>query len=461
MVEFTLDELITATGGVLIQRGSRQTFTGVSTDSRQINPGEIFIALKGERFNGHDFLAIAAQLGAAALIVMDDGPTFEGITIIKVMDTLKALGDIARFHRRRFQAPLIAITGSNGKTTTKDFVASIIGKELSLVKTEANYNNEIGLPLTLLKISTQTQATVVEMGMRGLGQIQNLAGIAEPTIGLVTNVGLTHLELLKTQENIAKAKSELVEALPQSGLAILNGDDALVRKMENSTRARKVFYGIDGPNLDYQAEIIEMTDSGSRFKAIFKNGSIAINLPVPGRHNIMNAIAAVAAAKELGISEQSIQKGLAEPELSGKRLNIIEKNGYRVIDDTYNASPTSVKAAIDVLHSSQSGERKIAILADMLELGPTAAQIHYEIGTYAARKGIDHLFAFGDLAKKYAEGMNELAKGHGEYFLEKQALIERLKAYIKPGDFILVKGSRGMKMEEIVNALSTEEVHIS
>jgi UDP-N-acetylmuramoyl-tripeptide--D-alanyl-D-alanine ligase len=461
MVEFTLDELMAATGGVLIHRGSCQTFTGVSTDSRQINPGEIFVALKGERFNGHDFLTTVTQLGAAALIVMDDGPIFEGITIIKVTDTLKALGNIARFHRRRFAVPLIAITGSNGKTTTKDLVASILGKELSLVKTEANYNNEIGLPLTLLKLNSQTEATVVEMGMRGLGQIRNLARIAEPTIGLVTNVGLTHLELLQTQDNIAKAKSELVESLPYDGLAILNGDDAWVREMGNCTQARKVYYGIEGPNLDYQAEIVEMTDSGSRFKANLNDGSIAITLPVPGRHNVMNAIAAIAAAKELGVTEQSIQNGLADPELSGKRLNIIEKNGYRVIDDTYNASPTSVKAAIDVLQSGQSGERKIAVLADMLELGPTADEIHYEIGMYAARKKIDHLFAFGDLAKKYAEGMNKLAEGRGEYFSDKQALIKKLKAYIKPGDFILVKGSRGMKMEEIVYALSTEEVHIS
>ncbi|HBF38296.1 MAG TPA: UDP-N-acetylmuramoyl-tripeptide--D-alanyl-D-alanine ligase [Firmicutes bacterium] len=460
MIDFTLDELKAATGGILIQQSSVRSFAGVSTDSRHVNPGEIFIALKGEHFNGHDFLATAVQMGAAALIVMDDGPAFDGITIIKVLDTLKALGDIARFHRRRFQTPLIAITGSNGKTTTKDLVASILGQELPLVKTEANFNNEIGLPLTLLKIRSQTKAIVVEMGMRGLGQIRNLAGIAEPTIGLVTNVGLTHLELLKTQQNIAKAKSELIEALPNDGLAFLNGDDLLVREMQYRTKARKVFYGMEGPDLDYQAEVIEMTDSGSRFKAIFKNGSLVITLPIPGRHNIMNALAAIAVAKELGISEQNIQKGLAEPVLSGKRLNIIEKNGYRIIDDTYNASPTSVKAAIDVLDSSQSRERKIAVLADMLELGPTSAEIHYDIGAYAAEKGIDHLFACGVLGEQFSKGMNDRTKGRGEYFSDKQALIDRLKAYIKPGDFILVKGSRGMKMEEIVSALSTEEVQI-
>jgi UDP-N-acetylmuramoyl-tripeptide--D-alanyl-D-alanine ligase len=461
VVKFRLDEVLSAAGGVLVHGDPHQVVTGVCTDSRQVKPGDLFIALKGERFNGHEFLTTAAHMGAVALVVMDDSPMITGIAMIKVADTLKALGDIAHFHRRRFPVPVIAITGSNGKTTTKDLLASVLGQELTLVKTEGNFNNEIGLPLTLLKMDSQTEAVVVEMGMRGLGQIQNLAGFAEPMIGLVTNVGFTHLELLKTQENIAKAKTELIESLPVNGLAILNGDDPLVREMNRSTQARRVFYGIDAPDLDYQAGMIEMNESGSRFRVDFKNGSLELTLPIPGRHNILNAVAAVAVAKELGISNQSIQNGLAEPLLSGKRLHIFEKNGYRLIDDTYNASPASVKAALDVLKSMDSGTRKIAVLADMLEMGPTSIEMHHSIGTYAAEAGVDRLFAYGELAKEYAKGMNDIVKGNGEYFSDKQALIDRLKTYIKPGDFILVKGSRGMKMEEIIYALSTEEVHIS
>jgi UDP-N-acetylmuramoyl-tripeptide--D-alanyl-D-alanine ligase len=461
MADFTLAEIVAAIGGELLQGDTQQTITGVCTDSRQVKPGEIFIALKGERFNGHEFLTTAANLGAAALIIMDDTPAMDGVSIVKVPDTLEALGDIARFHRRRFTMPVIGITGSNGKTTTKDLIASVLQQELLVVKTEANFNNEIGLPLTLLKVNVQTQAVVVEMGMRGLGQIRRLAGIAEPTFGLITNVGLTHLELLGSQQNIAKAKAELLESLPVNGLAILNSDDPLVREMQHSTKAKVVFYGIDNYNADYQATVIEMNDCSSRFRVDFENGSLELTLPIPGRHNILNAVAAVAVAKELGVSNPAIQSGLAEPLLTGKRLHFIEQNGYRLIDDTYNASPTSVKAALDVLTTTESRHRKIAVLADMLELGPTAAAIHREIGAYAAEVGVDLLFAYGELAKEYAHGMNDIVNGRGEYFSNKQALINRLKAYIKPGDFILVKGSRGMKMEEIVNALSTEEVHIS
>jgi UDP-N-acetylmuramoyl-tripeptide--D-alanyl-D-alanine ligase len=459
MAEYTLAEVIAASGGLLLQNGTQPVFSGISTDSRLVQPGEVFIALKGENFNGHDFLLKAASLGAAALMIMDELPLPTGPFVIKVSDTLKALGDLARFHRHRFGVPVIGITGSNGKTTTKDLLASILQQEFSLVKTEANFNNEIGLPLTLFKMNRQTQAVVVEMGMRGLGQISNLAGIAEPDFGIVTNVGLTHLELLGSQHNIARAKAELVQSLPKNGLAVLNGDDPLVREMASATNARVVLYGIEGSDLHYRAGEIEMNESGSQFTTFFQNTCLKLTLPIPGRHNILNALGAIAVAKELGVLSQAIQRGLAEPVLTGKRLNFIEKNGYHLIDDTYNASPTSVKAAIDVLVAAGgAGQRKIAVLADMLELGPTTLALHHELGVYAAKSGVDSLFAFGDLAKEYANGMNETTHG-AEYFSNKQALIDRLKAYIKPGDFILIKGSRGMKMEEIVNALATEEVH--
>ncbi|HBE77621.1 MAG TPA: UDP-N-acetylmuramoyl-tripeptide--D-alanyl-D-alanine ligase, partial [Firmicutes bacterium] len=298
MAEYTLAELIAVTGGVLLQNGTQPVFTGVSTDSRQVQPGELFIALKGEHFNGHDFLRKAASRGATALIIMDELPIPAGPFVIKVSDTLKALGDLARFHRRRFGVPVIGITGSNGKTTTKDLLASILQQEFSLVKTEANFNNEIGLPLTLFKMNRQTQAVVVEMGMRGLGQISNLAGIAEPNFGIVTNVGLTHLELLGSQHNIARAKAELVQSLPENGLAILNGDDPLVREMASVTNARVVLYGIEGSDLHYRAGEIEMNESGSQFTVFFQNTCLKLALPIPGRHNILNALGAIAVAKE-------------------------------------------------------------------------------------------------------------------------------------------------------------------
>ncbi len=458
MEKLILDEIIKAVSGRLIQGNPGLEITGVTTDSRKVNPGELFIALKGERFDGHNFLKAYADAGGTAAVVMDDSPEISGITLVKVENTLTALGDIARYYRRHFSVPVIGITGSNGKTTTKDLLASILRQELSIISTEANYNNEIGLPLTLFKINKEIQIVVVEMGMRGLGQIRQLAGIAEPTHGIITNVGLTHLELLKTQHNIAKAKAELVESLPKAGLAVLNGDDPLVREMRQSTNAKVVLYGIDGVDLDYRAEEVRTKETGSGFTVYFKGGNIPVEIPIPGKHNILNALAAIATAKELGLSDQAVQNGLMKPQLTEKRLDIISINGYRIIDDTYNASPTSVKAALDVLSTVTDGnQRKVAVLADMLELGPSAADIHREIGIYAGKSGVNYLFAFGESAREYIAGINETAKEKGEYFSDKQALINRLKQYIKPGDFILVKGSRGMKMEEVVSALSGEE----
>jgi UDP-N-acetylmuramoyl-tripeptide--D-alanyl-D-alanine ligase len=456
MLDFTLKQLATAVRGRLVQGDPGMRITGLSTDSRKIRPGELFIALKGERFDGHRFLETVVGSGAAAVLVMEDVTLRENTGVIKVADTLKALGAIARAHRERFAVPVVGITGSNGKTTTKDLVAAVLEERLQVVKTEKNFNNEIGMPLTLLKLNAATEAAVVEMGMRGLGQIRELAEIAAPTMAVVTNVGLTHLELLHSQENIARAKAELVEALGDDGVAILNGDDPYVRSMQARTSAKTVFYGIDSAILDYQAVNIATTEAGTRFTVKSGRDLIEMELPLPGRHNIMNALAAIAVGRELGLGNEAIRNGLSAPQMTGKRLNIIAKNDYRVIDDTYNASPTSVRAALDVLNELGKGRRKIAVLADMLELGPEAAAIHGEIGRYAAVTGIDRLFAFGELAGEYLSGFAS-ASPAGEFFESKTALIERLKSELRPGDLILIKGSRGMKMEEVVAAITKEE----
>jgi UDP-N-acetylmuramoyl-tripeptide--D-alanyl-D-alanine ligase len=460
MAEFTLSQIVTAVNGVLLQGDPAQALRGVTTDSRQLRPGELFLALKGERFDGHNFLASAIEAGAGAVMVTEDVTINKKIAVIKVADTQEAFGRIARFHRDRFSIPVVGITGSNGKTTTKDLVTAVLSGRFSVVSTVGNFNNEIGLPLTLLRLSEQTQVAVVEMGMRGLGQIKELAGIAKPNIALITNVGLTHLELLGTQGNIAKAKQELVEALPDDGLAILNGDDPLVRRMQTVTNAKTLFFGIEGPELDCRAGEIEFQENGSSFTVHFKGETFDLAIPLPGRHNILNTLAAVTLGKELGISNEVIRQSLAAPSLTGKRLNMITKNGYRIIDDTYNASPTSVKASLDVLSETGNPRRRIAVLADMLELGPDSVAIHHQIGEYAGTVGIDHLFAFGVFAREYVSGINGISEGKGEYFSTKLALIAELKQFIQPGDTVLVKGSRGMKMEEIVEALCGEGVSV-
>lgn len=460
MLDLSLEEILNATEGRLIYNGSTlQRIKAVSINSRQITPGALFVAIKGPHFDGHDFVQQAVGSGAVAIIVDQDIPISQAVAVIRVRDTVKAFGDIASYYRNKWSMPLIGITGSNGKTSTKDLIAAILKLRWSIVKTEGNFNNEIGLPLTLFKIAASTQAAVVEMGMRGLGQIRRLAELAQPSIGVVTNVGLSHLELLGTQENIAKAKAELVQSLPEKGLAVLNGDDRWVREMALLSVARTVFYGIDGSNLHYRATDIEMDDYGCKFRVVTAEEEFECRLAIPGRHNILNALAAIAVAKELGIDTYAIRLGLTQPDLTAQRMKIISGNGYWVIDDTYNASPASIKSALDFLANSHLGQRKLAVLGDMLELGPQSPKIHREIGEYAAKQNIFHLMAYGEFARDYMIGFNNVIGRSGQYFVKKSLLIEELKKIVRTDDVILVKGSRSMKMEEVVDALHRKEPH--
>lgn len=457
MACFKLEEIIAVVGGRLSGGDPQLTVSGICTDSRQVKRGDLFLALKGERFDGHQFLNEAVKAGAAALLVMEDTGFDYGAPVIRTGDTLKALGAIARWHREKFMIPVIGITGSNGKTTTKDLTASVLAAKFRVVKTEANYNNEIGLPLTLLRIDPQTEAVVVEMGMRGLGQIQELASIAEPEIGVLTNIGQAHLELLGSEANIAKAKYELIEALPENGIAVINGDDPWMRRMPTPSRVTVFRYGLDHPGLDYRASIIKTLESGTLIKVTGGGEEFEVRTPLPGRFNVYNTLAAIVCGRALGLSIPEIKAGLAHPTVTGRRLKIFTRNGLRIIDDTYNASPASVKAALDVLSQMETKGRKIAVLADMLELGAAASQAHYEVGAYAGKGRIDYLLAYGDLAANYAAGFNSITAGKAEYFSNKPDLIRKLKNMAQPGDAILVKGSRGMKMEEVVAVLAEEE----
>jgi len=456
MVRFKLSKIAAVTAGEP-QGGSDIMITGITIDSRLVDSGDLFIAIRGEHFDGHNFISQALAGGAAAVLVDDRLKIPSGIPAVLVRNTLEALGEIAKAHRSRYHVPVIGITGSNGKTSTKDLVASVFEQARTVVKTEGNFNNEVGLPLTLLRISETTEIAVVEMGMRGLGQIRRLAEICRPNIGIVTNVGLTHLEILGDQANIARAKAELIEFLPPDGLAILNGDDPLVRQMQNQTNARSILYGIESKGLNYRAGEIKILNNGSQFKVYTDKEIMDIFLAVPGKHNIYNALAAIALARETGIGTGMIKKALAKSQITGKRLKIIKAGNYRVIDDTYNASPASVQAALDVLGEMSCGHRKIVVLADMLELGPDAARLHREIGEYAHGKGVESLLAFGDLAREYVAGFKSIDSGAAEYFSDKAELIFRLKGLLEPGDLVLVKGSRSMKMEEVVAALAMEE----
>ncbi|WP_028307454.1 UDP-N-acetylmuramoyl-tripeptide--D-alanyl-D-alanine ligase [Desulfitibacter alkalitolerans] len=430
----------------------------VSTDTRTISEGDLFIPLIGERFNGHDFLASAQERGACAVFAQKSywqefKPNLT-MPVILVDDTLKALQDLAHYHRSKYNIPVIAITGSNGKTSTKDIIAAVLHQKLNIVKSQGSFNNEIGLPLTLLEINSATQAVVVEMGMRGLGQINELAGIARPTIGVVTNVAPVHIELLKTIDNIASAKGELVRNIGKSGKVFLNGEDPWCIKMKDWTEAEVNFYGFNN-SCRYQAQAIEMNFYKSKFKLIINGQTKDMELQLPGKHNILNSLAAVGVAYELGFDLESISQGLKTAVISEKRLEKITlDNGVILVNDTYNANPISMKASIDIL-SAAKGARRVAVLGDMYELGEYEKEGHLAVGKHVCHNGVDLLITIGKLGKFIAQGALDsgMTEDRIYSFADNHEAAEFLKKSIAQGDTVLFKGSRAAKIEEIVKQL--------
>jgi UDP-N-acetylmuramoyl-tripeptide--D-alanyl-D-alanine ligase len=449
MAEFTVSQVLEATGGTLAGAAHRSAFSGVSTDTRTIKRGNLFVAIKGENFDGHDFLLRAVENGAAGVVISSrEAYVPEKTTAVLVADTVAALQDLAHYHRCRFTLPVIGITGSNGKTTTKDMTAAVLSGRLRVLKTQANYNNEIGLPQTLLGLTADHQAAVVEMGMRARGEIARLAAVAAPTIAVITNVGETHIEILGSVENIAAAKSELIEAIPADGLVILNADIPLVKAMQANTAARAVFYGL-GPAAAVIAENIATGDRDTTFDCLHPGGAFAVTIPAVGKHNIYNALAAIAVGLELGLTPDEIRAGIATFQASAMRLAIEKIGPYTIINDAYNASPLSMQAAIDTLGMVARG-RKVAVLGDMLELGDLAAAAHAKVGEQLADSGVQVVVTVGEQARHIAAaalaGGVKVAvpcAGHDE-------AAEALRKLLRPGDTVLVKGSRGMKMEKML-----------
>lgn len=452
MAVFDVMEIVKATGGRLLAGVSDLCCNGISTDTRTLRPGEAFLALKGERFDGHEHFQEAVDQGAGLLIGMQDEGYPDGLTVIRVEDTLLALGDLARFHRQRFDIPVIGITGSNGKTSTKEMTAAVLGHVWPIVKTEKNFNNEIGLPLTLLRLETGDKACVVEMGMRGSGQIEALCRIAQPTMGIVTNVGVTHMELLGSQEAIAEAKAELPRAISGDGTLILNDDDPRVAAMSRLSKGKAYRY-----SLQHSADLFLI---GHRPEGIGQHlevdgawGRFSFRLPALGRHNASNALAAALAGLILGISPSDVGAGLGELVLADQRLLLRESTeGLRILDDTYNSSPPAVEAALDAMDGLEAIGARYAVLGDMLELGSDSQLSHAKIGERVAAHRIDLLYTFGPLSELTAES----ARKHGvtaHHFTDMEELLTNLTNQVEPGDLVLVKGSRGMRMERVVHAL--------
>lgn len=454
MIKMTMREVASAVHGRLLRGDPELSVDRVGADTRTLAGGEVFVALRGAHFDGHDYLGQAIARGAAALIVENDPGRGVDIPVVLVPDTMRALQDLARANRVRAGIPVIAVTGSTGKTGTKDLIAGVLGVKYNVLATRGNLNNEYGLPLTLLAIDARHEVAVVEMGMRGLGQIDALGRIARPTVGVITNIGETHMELLGTLSAIARAKGELLSHLPPAGLAVLHGDSPFCERLAAGYAGRVVRFGTGRENeIRLLSSVTER--AGTRFRARVHGAGGAFFIPVHGKHLAVNALAAVAVGLEMGLDADEVRRGLKGAVLSPFRLQILEAGKVTIIDDTYNAGPASVKAALDVLSDLAGAGPKIAVLGSMFELGPVMEKGHREVGRAAAGHKLDLLVTVGAEARLIARGAREGGMDPGRVLRcdTKEAAAAILPDRL-PGDgTVLLKGSRGVQMEFIVKSL--------
>lgn len=453
----SVEAIVEATGGALLQGDPQTSFIGASTDSRTIREGELFFALHGERFNGHQFIADAVARGGRGVVVEEYIQRIPdaAIPVIKVEDALQALGDVARFWRKQHPIPLVAVVGSNGKTTTKEMVARIVGKRYTVLKNPGNFNNLIGLPLSLLKMGPQDQVAVVEMGMNRRGEIRRLTYIAEPDLGILTNIGPVHLEGLESIEGVMEAKGELLEVMNEGKRLIFNADDPRVSKLSKGFRGAKTSFGIRGPADWVATDIKTMEDGELSFQIEGPMGKIPISLKLMGGHQVYNALASAATASHLGLGAEEIRDGLEGFQPPPMRMElIIVGKGIKIINDAYNANPASMRSALHTLGQMRGG-RKVAVLGDMAELGGYAPQAHTEIGHVVRERGIDCLMIIGEFATSVAQGAREAGMAPTAIIIGKNhhELIRHLTRSLQQGDWVLIKGSRIMKMEMIVEGL--------
>ena len=454
----SLREIANITGGIIRQGDPTVKFTGISTDTRKLLPGSLFIALRGEKYDARQFLEQAIVAGAAGFIV--DRPVElpgNNLPVLEVADTLLGLQNLAAWNRAQCNAPLVGVTGSAGKTSTKDVLASVLGARLRTIKTPGNFNNEIGLPLTLLQMDEKCEIAVVEMGMRGIGQIDSLCRIAKPTVAVITNIGEAHIELLGSIENIAKAKGEILDHIPADGFAVLPAADPLIHKEAERCRGKMIYFGLES-DCDVFAKNIRADKKGNRFTVEAGGMEEDYFLPMPGRHNVLNALAAIAVSREIGLSPAEIRQGLFNAVITQMRSEILEYGEITVINDSYNANPASVKAALQFLQEVSAGRKMVAVLGDMLELGDRGVTGHKEVGAEAALTGVDRLVTVGERAANIAEGAKDSGMPGKNIFpcAGKGEAIETLRKTMQPGDVVLVKGSRSMGMEQIVEWIAAQ-----
>jgi UDP-N-acetylmuramoyl-tripeptide--D-alanyl-D-alanine ligase len=456
MIEMKIEECLRAIGGKNSSGVGDEFFRGVSIDSRTLKKGELFVCIQGDRFDGHNFIKEAQDKQAAAIVLSEESEMSrvrgKAPVVIRVKNTLKALQELALFYRKKMPVKVIGITGTNGKSTTKEMTAAITEKKFKTIKTKGNLNNHIGLPLNIFDLSKTDEIAVMEMGMSAAGEIKRLAEIAKPEIGVVTNISEGHLVHLKTLKKVQAAKGELFDSLSEKETAIVNADDPLVLELAKSVRAKVITYGIY-KGADIKAEnICPMDREGFKLSVNFSGKNIPMCIPFLGECNIYNALAAIATSWSLGIAPDDIKQGLMAAKLLANRFEVSEHRGVTIINDSYNANPRSMKEALKILAKYKCKGRRFFIVGEMLELGDLSKPAHKALGVDVAKYSIDYLVTVGDLSSHVAKsavasGMNKkntaIASGY-------ECAVAFIKKHSRSGDCLLVKGSRGSKMEEVV-----------
>ncbi len=422
--------------------------TSVAIDTRKIEKGCLFICIKGERFDAHQFIDEAFEKGAAAVMISEEIKLDK--PYVKVDDTAKEMLALAGYYRSKFDIPVIALTGSVGKTTTKEFTHLVVNSKYKTIKTLGNLNNEIGLPQMLFMLDNSTESAVIEMGMNHFGEIHRLSTAVKPTMGIITNIGVSHIENLGSREGILKAKLEILDGLKKGAPLLLNGDNDLLKTVKNDDY-KIYFYAVDS-DADFKAVDITENLNSTSFTVQYFGKEQKITIPAIGKHNVYNALVAFAVGILLDIDADTAAKALRNYEPSGMRQKVVEINGITSIEDCYNASPDSMKAGITTLAGIKAN-KKIAVLSDMLELGDYSEQAHYAVGKMAAENKIDYLLCVGSDAKYIADGAKDGGLEKTFLFDSKQSLTDKLYKVTKKGDAVLFKASRGMKLEEVISEI--------
>jgi UDP-N-acetylmuramoyl-tripeptide--D-alanyl-D-alanine ligase len=461
-MQWTLEQVEQATAGKRLYGDPGRRYSTVGIDSRTIAAEALFVAIPGERFDGHTFVTQVVEKGVRGLVIRHDRAAdldhgalqSRGVSCVAVADTVGALGALAGYQRGRFDIPVVAITGSTGKTTTRLMTALVFAQWFETLATQGNLNNEIGLPLTLFQLDAQHRAAVLELGMNHAGEIDRLGAICRPTIGVITNIGPVHLEFFDSVEAIARAKGELMAHVAAGGTMLLNRDDPYSAALAPASLRPVLFYGSADDAAVRAAEIRE-TEQGVAFELILPNGSTPIQLQTPGRFMVANALAAAAAGHLAGIPPKEIKAGLeAFLPIKGRLKMVKSAKGVNIIDDTYNANPVSMAAALSTLAAVKGNGRAFAVLGDMLELGQKSAMLHRQLGQKAGEYKVERLYAFGPHAAEVVAGAQSAGMSAADVLAgDKSALAEDLTARLAPGDWVLVKGSRGMTMETVVAQL--------